>query len=236
MRDYLGRPVRRRDYVAKRARRLLHPRSLVLRSTKPLSDRWGTDRGNIPVDRYYIERFLAANSAAIRGSVLEVKQPSYTDLFGVDVRERHVLDIDATNERATYIADLARADNLPSDAFDCFILTQTLQFVYDVKAAIGHAHRVLRPGGVLLCTVPSVSRIEPGLVEHDYWRFTTASCVRLFLDAFRGGNVVVESHGNVLVSIAFLAGMAAEELRRSQLRENDDRFPLVVTVRAEKGR
>ena len=188
----------------------------------------------MPVDRYYIERFLDANRSAIRGSVLEVKAPVYTDLYGVDVRERHILDIDETNELATHVADLARADSLSSDAFDCFILAQTLQFVYDLRAAIRHAHRILRPGGVLLCTVPSVSRIERGSVDKEYWRFTAASCARLFEEAFEGGHVAVRSHGNVLASIAFLAGIAAEELRQSQLDENDDHFPLLVTVRAEK--
>jgi SAM-dependent methyltransferase len=106
----------------------------------------------------------------------------------------------------------------------------------DLEAAAAHAHRILRPGGVLLCTVPSVSRIEPGSVENEYWRFTTASCAHLFDAAFPGGAVIVRSHGNVLVSIAFLAGMAAEELRQSQLDENDPHFPLIVTVRAEKRR
>jgi SAM-dependent methyltransferase len=235
-RDYLGRPVTRAEYLAKRARRLLQPRSALWRRPKPLSDRWGTDRGNMPVDRHYIEAFLAGNRAAIRGRVLEVKEPVYTNLFGADVSEGHVLDIDASNRRATYVADLASADAIPSDAFDCFILTQTLQFIYDLEAAAAHAHRILRPGGVLLCTVPSVSRIEPGSVENEYWRFTTASCAHLFEAAFPGGAVIVRSHGNVLVSIAFLAGMAAEELRQSQLDENDPHFPLIVTVRAEKRR
>ena len=231
--DYLGRPVPLIDLVARRLRRVVRPRSLALRKTKPLSDRWGADRGT-PVDRHYIERFLHENREAIRGNVLEVKHALYTDRFGIDVRERNVLDVDSTNELATHVADLARADSVADDSFDCFILTQTLQYVYDVRGAIAHAHRILRPGGVLLCTVPSVSRMEPGSLENEYWRFTAASCARLFEEAFEGGNVVVKTHGNVLASIAFLAGIAAEELGKSKLDENDEYFPLLVTVRAEK--
>jgi SAM-dependent methyltransferase len=208
-------------------------RWLVLSRNAPLSARWGSDRGT-PIDRYYIERFLEGNRHSIRGRVLEVKHPLYADRFGVDVHHTDVLDVDPANERATIVADLARADRVADDSFDCFILTQTLQFVYDLPAAIAHCHRIIRPGGVLLSTVPAVSRIEPGSLEHEYWRFTTASCRRLFSEAFGAGNVTVASHGNVLTSISFLAGIALEELRPRQLERDDDHFPLIISVRAEK--
>jgi SAM-dependent methyltransferase len=221
------------DALGKRKNRLVRPRTLALVRTRPLSDIWGADRGT-PVDRFYIERFLAENRQAIRGDVLEIKHPMYTDRFGVGVRERHVLDVDPGNERATFVADLAEADSVPDGSFDCFVLTQTLQFVYDVRAAAHHCHRVLRPGGVLLCTVPSVSRIDPGSLENEYWRFTAASCRRLFGDAFAGGRVAVESHGNVLACVSFVAGIAAEELGERRLLRRDDHFPLVLAVRAEK--
>lgn len=231
--DYLGRPIPRREAVARRIRRIRRPRWLALSRTTPLSERWGSDRGT-PVDRFYIERFLETNRHFIRGSVLEIKQPVYTERFGVDVRERQVLDVDPANPHATIVADLARADTIPAESFDCLILTQTLQFIYDLRAAVFHCHRVLRPGGVLLCTVPSVSRVEPGSLEGEHWRFTVASCRRLFGDEFGRDNVSVRPHGNVLSSIAFLAGIAAEELRPSKLARLDEHFPLVVSVRAQK--
>ena len=45
--------------------------------------------------------------------------------------------------------------------FDCAIVTQTLQFVYDVRAALATLHRILAPGGVLLATVPGITKISP---------------------------------------------------------------------------
>jgi SAM-dependent methyltransferase len=205
----------------------------TIRKTAPLSDHWGRDRGT-PVDRYYIERFLADERSAIRGRVLEVMNADYTERFGADVARKDVLDIDPANEAATMVADLAAADSVPSDLFDCFILTQTLQYIYDVKAAVEHAHRILRPGGTLLCTVPSVSRIARLELESEYWRLTPAACSRLFGDVFAGGDVGVKAHGNVLTAVAFLVGMAAEELTRSELDHNDPFFPLLVTIRATK--
>jgi hypothetical protein len=199
-----------------------------------LSSDFGYDRGT-PVDRYYIERFLAQHRSDIRGRVLEVKEPIYTKRFGARVERSDILDVDAGNPRATFVADLAAADEVPTEAFDCFILTQTLQLIYRAEAAVHHAHRVLQLGGVLLATVPAVSRVAyPPEVAPDYWRFTAAACTTLFGEAFGPDHVAVRAHGNVLTCIAFLTGMALEELKRTELETDDPLFPLIVTVRAVK--
>jgi hypothetical protein len=203
-----------------------------LRRTAPLSDFWGIDRGT-PVDRYYIESFLAAYQQDIVGRTLEVNDREYTTRYGASVTQSDVLDINPANKLATLIADLSAGDGLPSMAFDCFILTQTLQLIYDTRAAIGNACQLLRPGGVLLATVPSVSRIAPGSCS-DYWRYTAASCSRLFAESFGSENTTVRSYGNVLTCIAFLAGMAYEELSPEELATNDEAFPLIIGVRAVK--
>lgn len=214
------------------ARRLRRPSLLAAMGVRPLSTEWGFDRGT-PVDRYYIERFLAAHSADIRGRTLEVKSADYTRRFGREVAHADVLDIDASNPDATIVADLTVGDGIPDRVFDCFVLTQTLQLVYDVRAAVVQAHRLLRPGGVLLVTVPVVSRIVPryGLTT-DYWRFTPASCARLFGDVFGPEQVTVSTHGNVFAAVAFLRGAALEELPRRKLDAHDPYFPILATVRA----
>jgi SAM-dependent methyltransferase len=218
----------------KRLQRVRHPAWLgTIRRTKPLSDHYGRDRGT-PVDRYYIEEFLAAERAVIRGRVLEVLNRDYTVRFGSAVESSEVLDIDPGNRDATVVGDLTAADGLPTDSFDCFILTQTLQYIYDLQAAVEQVHRALRPGGTLLCTVPSVSRIDRRELGSEYWRLTAASCSRLFGDAFSPDNVAVRARGNVLAAVAFLIGMAAEELSARELEKDDPFFPVIVTVRATK--
>ncbi|MFL5617302.1 MAG: class I SAM-dependent methyltransferase [Gemmatimonadaceae bacterium] len=217
-------------------RRLRYPSIDGLLSVRPKSDHWGWDRGT-PVDRYYIERFLAEHAGDVRGNALEVKDAAYTRRYGHDVVRSDVLDLDAANPQATIIADLSTGDGIPESFFDCFILTQTLQYIYDLRGAVAQCERLLRPGGVLLVTVPSLSRIVHGAgLEWDYWRFTAASCQRLFGETFGDDNVAVRTHGNVLAATAFLRGTALEEIPRRKLDVNDPYFPLLVTMRAVKRR
>ena len=200
--------------------------------TRPLSDSWGFDRGT-PIDRYYIEGFLQRHTGDVRGDVLEIKSSAYTDRFGQEVISRDVLDIDAANPNATIVADLADTARMPEARYDCFILTQTLQLLYDVRASVASAYRLLRPGGTLLVTVPCISRIIPRYgLDADYWRFTPASCRRLFGDAFGVANVTVVTLGNVAAAAAFLRGAAVEEVSARVLDAADPYFPVIVAVRA----
>jgi SAM-dependent methyltransferase len=215
-----------------RLRRLRRPAFLgTARLTAPLSRDFGYDRGT-PVDRYYVERFLGERRDAITGHVLEVKDSGYTTRLGTGVTQADVLDIDPANEQATIVGDLQALDGVADETFDCFVLTQTLQFVYDLEAAIGHAHRILRPGGTLLVTVPVVSRVitVPGKLD-DYWRFTQASCARLFA---RFAGVEVVSYGNVFASKAFLRGIAHEELRTRDLDRVDPDYATLIGIAARK--
>jgi SAM-dependent methyltransferase len=212
----------------RRRRRLFRPAwPAILRRKRPLSDHWGFDRGT-PLDRYYIENFLAQHRADIRGSVLEVQDAAYTHRFGTQVEESVVLDQDPSNPRATLVADLADRTRLPAERFDCFILTQTLHLIYDLHAAVAGCHHVLRPGGVLLMTGPAVSRVHGG----DYWRFTPASLQRILGEVFT--EILVRGCGNLLAATAFLAGAATEEIPRRLLDEHDSRFPIIVAARAVK--
>jgi glycosyltransferase involved in cell wall biosynthesis/SAM-dependent methyltransferase len=215
-------------------RRLRRPAFLgTLRRTEPLSDRWGLERGEA-IDRHYVEAFLRRHRRQIRGRVLEVGDARYSRRFGMDVRSVDVLDIDRDNREATIVADLGNPDGLPEAAFDCIVATQVLQYVYDLPAAVRHLHGMLAPGGTALVTVPTVSRVGTRQLDTEYWRLTPAGARRLFEERFEGGIVEVEGHGNVLVGIAFLAGMAREELRARELEVNDPRFPVLVAIRATK--
>jgi SAM-dependent methyltransferase len=220
--------------LRKRARRLLRPaRFGITWRTEPLSQAWGTDRGT-PVDRYYIEQFLDRHRADIQGRVLEVRDSRYTSEFGTGVTAVEVLDVEAGNPRATIVADLSAADAIADETFDCFVLTQTLQYIPDLEAALRHARRVLKPGGVLLATVPGISRIDTRHADRDLWRFTPRACSVLFAETWPDDRVEVSAVGNVLAAAAFLYGVAVEELAEADLAAHDPNYPVVVCVRAER--
>jgi SAM-dependent methyltransferase len=207
-----------------------------LRRITPLSRVFGKDRG-LPIDRFYVERFLASRRADIRGSVLEIGSNAYTRRYGGSaVTNSDVLDVRGDNPQATVVADLTRADNLPSNLYDCVILTQTLQFIYDVAAALRTVHRILRPGGVLLATFGGISQISRWEADRwgHFWNFTTWSARRLLEEVFPAANVSIEAHGNVLAAIAFLHGMATSELKGRELEHRDPDYEVLITVRAVK--
>jgi SAM-dependent methyltransferase len=210
-----------------------------LRRVTPISAHWGFERGR-PVDRYYIERFLEACSADVRGRVLEIADNSYTVRYGGDqVTNSEVLHAEEGNPNATIVGDLASGENIPSDTFDCVILTQTLLVIYDVRAAIRTIHRILKPGGVVLVTIPGVShKISRGDMDKwgDFWRFTTRSAQQLFTEVFPATNVTVKAYGNVLSASAFLYGLAAEELRPDEMDYFDPDFEVSISVRAVKSK
>ena len=207
-----------------------------LRRVTPISPVFGLDRGQ-SIDRYYIEHFLADQAADIRGRVLEIADNSYTTRFGAQrVTRSDVLHVQAGNPKATIVASLVSSEPIPSDAFDCVILTQTLPFIYDLRAAIRTVYRILKPGGVVLATFPGICQISRYDMDRwgDYWRFTSLSAQRLFEESFPAANVTIQTHGNVLVSSAFLYGIAAEELRKEELEYPDPNYQLQITVRAFK--
>ncbi|WP_261788879.1 class I SAM-dependent methyltransferase [Methanosarcina siciliae] len=204
--------------------------------TEPVSANFGLERGR-PIDRYYINTFLTQYSRDIQGRVLEISDNGYTKRLGGNrVKRSDVLHAVKGNPKATIISDLTKADNIPSDSFDCIILTQTLQFIYDIKSAVKHLHRILKPNGVLLVTMPGISQISSYDMEHwgEYWRFTTTSSQRLFEEEFSPENIEVKAYGNVLASAAFLYGMATEDLKPEQLDYHDPKYQMLITVRAVK--
>ena len=197
---------------------------------QPLSRRYGLDRGR-PVDRVYIERFVAQHAADIKGRVLEVYEDTYTTRFGAGVTTSDVLDVEQT-PRATVVGDLETGAGLAEASYDCLIVTQTLQLVWDLHACVKTMAWMLAPGGVLLLSVPGISqRSEIGEQGFpDLWRFTRASVDRLLGEPF--ATVDAQAHGNVATSAAFLYGMAEEELAAATFAGNDPEYELVVTARA----
>lgn len=202
---------------------------------QPFSTEFGYDRGG-PIDRYYIEDFLRREADSICGRVLEIGDNAYTLQFGGDrVGQSDVLHVDAGNPQATFVGDLSDAPHLPTDAFDCLVLTQTLHLIYDFQGALRTCFRILKPGGVLLLTTPGITPIDGGeWGETWYWSFTAQALRRLLADTFPAASVEIGSHGNVHVAAAYLYGMGLPEIDPRALAYYDPQYQVINTVRAVK--
>lgn len=78
-------------------------------------------------------------------------------------RERRVPEVD-------YEGDIQDMSILPDDAYDTAICLEVLEHVPDTGAALSELRRIIKPGGILIISVPHISRLheEP----YDFYRFT----------------------------------------------------------------
>lgn len=203
--------------------------------TTPFSDQFGYDRGG-PVDRYYIENFLKENEQIISGRVLEIGDNEYTLLFGGDrITQSDILHVDESNENATFIGDISDAPHISDNSFDAIILTQTLHLIYNFKDALLTCHRILKPGGTLLLTVPGITPIDRGEWNKTwYWSFTDKALKKLIPETFPSSASEIQSFGNVFIATAFLYGMGITEVEKDKLNINDPSFQVIITVKATK--
>jgi SAM-dependent methyltransferase len=199
----------------------------------PLEQGWGFSRGT-PIDRYYIGNFIRAQAGEVGGRVLEFGGPRYRDFFTPARIERYdIIDLTNADTRVTIVADIQHAPHIPNATFDCVVCTQVLLLIPDVVAALREIHRILKPGGLLLLTLPQTALTVPRneFPGGDYWRFTEDS-VRWLLRGF--SDVRVTAHGNPLAVFAFANRIVLEDLTPTDLDWTDPRFPLHLNVYARR--
>jgi SAM-dependent methyltransferase len=208
-----------------------------LRLLEPESRYFGLENGT-PVDRRFIDTFLASRAGHFNGVGLEVGETRYLQRFGrATLARMEVLHVraDATSG-VTLVGDLAAPADLPEAIADCFVCTQTFNFIYDVRAAVEGAYKLLKPGGVLLATVAGASQMSRFDASRwgDFWRFTSMSAERLFSERFKG-NVEVTSYGNLPAAMAFMQGVCVEDFPDPLiLDKHDPDYPVVIGIMARK--
>ena len=121
----------------------------------------------------------------------------YGDRWDVTPSDVNVGDWNAHIPGMIYM-DANCLDVTETGEWDAIILSEVLEHVEDPLHVLTVAHKALRPGGVLIISVPFMYRIheygshdpetsEPGLL--DYWRFTPNG-LRLLLSKIRGFETV----------------------------------------------
>jgi hypothetical protein len=200
-------------------------------SRYPISRIFGSDRG-IPIDRYYIEKFLLDHKDLIRGTVLEVSGNVYTKKFGDERVERSLVLNAVQNDHVDIVGDLESGTGISENLADCFILTQTLPCIFDVKAAARNAMRLLKPKGVLLVTVPGITQISRFDYERwgHYWSFTDQSVKKLFQPLVTAENIFTKTYGNVHMASAFLYGMALHEIEDKYRDFIDPDYQMIIAA------
>ncbi|MFA5804205.1 MAG: methyltransferase domain-containing protein [Melioribacteraceae bacterium] len=199
--------------------------------TVPISSTFGFERGT-PIDRFYIAKFVKKNEKYIEGDVLEIADNLYSKEFMSEkVRKIDVLDT-KLHKNVTIIGDLTKIDSLPEAQYDCFICTQTLNFIFQIDLAIKGIYHLLKPGGTFIGTVAGICQISRYDMDRwgDYWRFTSVSISKLFENVF-ATKPYIETFGNVATACAFLQGVAIEELPSPEILEKTDQnYQIVIGV------
>jgi SAM-dependent methyltransferase len=120
--------------------------------------------------RYYIEQFLKGHAAECRGRFLEFGDPQYRDYFCLQHIEHYDISDVQPGPTVTIVGDIQACPEVPSDSYDVIVCTQVLEHVPNPFAAVAELHRILKPDGRLLLTVPACFPYHA--VPRDYWRFT----------------------------------------------------------------
>ncbi len=215
-------------------------RALRFRRLQPLNSGQST---GLSVIRYYWADFLERYHADIQGHALEIGETTTIRQYGGDrLKQADALDLAAHSPEVKVVADLSRADHAPGDVYDCFVNQFTTCVIYDIEAALYHAVRMLKPGGVLLINFWCVDfYLHRGLdmgtgapLYMHHW-FTPIQ-VHHYLQGLglQEQDYQVEIYGNLLARMAFLLNVPARDLTAQELNHRDPGQPLLICVRVVK--
>lgn len=236
----LRRSLKKDPFRWKRLPIIRHLRAPQFRRMHPLGN--GRQQGT-PIVRYYWENFLLAHQRDVHGHALEVGTTHTILRIGAQrVMHADAIDLTEHSPEINVVADLSRADHLPSDRYDCFLNQFTMHLIYDVRAALYHSIRILKPGGTLLINFPCVdyyfaNGLDMGTGEplHMYWWFTPIQVETLLRQAGLGAeDYRLEIYGNLLARTAYQINMPAEELTPAELAYHDPGHPLLICARVVK--
>ena len=201
-------------------------------TTRPVGKVFGGDRGG-SVYRYYIENFLEKYADKFNGNILEVGDAYYTNKYGGkrDFQSYVIKYGEASGavEKSIIIgSDLTLKNSIPSNTFDCIVMTQVFNFLYDIHTAAYNVIKALKVGGVALITVSAITPISRSDMDRygHFWNFTDLSIFRLFKN--NNTEVKVFSYGNAKVACACIEGMSYKEVTNADLDEKDSDYPVIV--------
>jgi SAM-dependent methyltransferase len=145
----------------------------------PSSSTWRPERDSYR--RFLLDRALETAAPLKRGTVVDLggkrmqKRGEFRPPEGQ--AERWIYVNLARQTGPDLVAD-AGAVPLRAESADCVICTEVLEHLADPAACVREAHRLLRPRGVMIASVPFLYPIHGD--PSDYQRFTADGLRRLF--------------------------------------------------------
>lgn len=117
-------------------------------------------------------RVEAAFSRFLRGSVLDLGcgVMPYRELVPDRVSSYHGLDIAAIGDAVALIGDIQDLSMIRSNSYDSVVCLEVLEHVPEPNEAVAEIARILRNDGVLILSVPHLSRLHE--IPYDYYRYT----------------------------------------------------------------
>lgn len=228
--DFINKMIIKRRGTQKRKE---IPNPIINWPVNVVSQDMGCDRGT-PIDRFYIEKFLTQSQKYIAGNIMEIGDNSYTLKYGRNIDTSYILTADKEKtdcvESKVIHGDLQTGVGCEKDFLDCFILTQTLPFIYDVESAAANIISMLKKNGVALLTVSGISMIS----KYDdsrwghYWGFTETSLKKLFQNLVDSSQIEIFAMGNPKTAAAFLYGLSVEDLKPEDFISHDELVPVMI--------
>lgn len=224
--------IAKKIYVNARAllKRNISPSKPTLKAIKKYSNKFGFDRGT-PLDLFYMMQiFDKVDKYKSYQNSLEFGDLNYSKLF--NTKNMFVLThpeyANGVIDKNQIVFDLNSSNIYNGTFFDLIISTNVINFTHNPFVSIKHHFAMLNDNGTLVLTVQSSMPVSDYDQKRwgDYWRLTMDSLAKLL----EGYPIEYElySFGSFTTSIAFLCGIAAEELELNVLDEHDHRYPIGI--------
>ena len=125
----------------------------------------------------------------VRGETIDLGcgESPFQPFLTESVTAYHTLDLFSPPGKVTHVGDIQDMSMIPDGRYDSAICLQVLEHVPDPHKAMREAYRILKPGGVMVVSVPHLSRLHDEPL--DYYRFTMYGVRQLYE---RAGFGVVE--------------------------------------------